>query len=267
MTVSVSNFATLRINSAPHLKNSEFYATIYTFQRYAEAFMTKWCTKGGRIVPWFIASALVEFLIYYVLTLFIYNFDIIYYYLYFIERFILLAIPVAAAAIIIRRAASMLEALKMSAYIALTRLAAFIPFFYIEYVYGIYDSLEALLLSLLSSLGAVAVYIVLIFAAYMLMRCVISRRGGAEYPVRMLDLSSPATLSVLAVSLIIFVLNLAFEIYSTVLFFIENGTIYYIDEIALMIISYVFLAALLIGLHAIGILALNRAVTEENNEK
>ena len=225
--------------------------------------MTKERTRGGRIVPWFILSAFAEFLIYYVLTLYVYNFDIVYYYLYFVERFILLAIPVTAAAIIMRRAASVLDALKMSGYIALTRLIVFMPFFYIEYVYGIYDSLEAALLSLVSSLGAVVIYVLLIFAAYMLMRVIIIRRGGAEYPVRMLDLNSPATLSVLAVTLIIFTLNLALEIYSTVLFFIENGTIYYINEIILMVLSYVFLALLLVGLHALGVLALNRAVPDE----
>ncbi len=222
--------------------------------------MTTERARGGRIVPWFIISAIAEFLIYYVLTISIRNFDLIYYYLYFIERFILLAIPVTAAAITLRRATSKLDALKMSAYIALTRLVVFIPFFYLEYVYGIYDSLEAVLLSLVSSLGAVIIYAVLIFAAYMLMRFVVDRRGGAEYPVRIFDFSSPATLSVLTVTLIIFVLNLAFEIYSTVLFFIENGTIYYINEIVLMVLSYVFLAVLLIGLHTLGVLALNRAV-------
>ena len=43
------------------------------------------------------------------------------------------------------------------------------------------------------------------------------------------------------------------------LFFIENGTVYYIDEIVLMLMSYVFLAILLIGIHALGCLALNRS--------
>ena len=220
--------------------------------------MTKESKKGGRVALWFCAAALVEFLLYYVLTLFVYNFDIIYYYLYFIERFILLAIPVAAAAVLVRRAKTHTEALKMGACISLSRLIVFIPFFYIEYVYGIYDSLEAILLSLLSSLGAVLIYVILTFLTYLAMRYIINRRGGAKYPTRMLDLASPATFAVMTVSLVIFVLNLVFEVYSTVLFFIENGTIYYINEVVLMMLSYVFLAALLVGIHAIGITALNR---------
>ncbi len=219
----------------------------------------------GRIVPWFILAAFVEFIIYYVFTLLAKDFDAVYYYVYFVERFILLSIPVTAAAIILRRCEKHADVLKMTAGISLTRLIVFIPFFYIEYVYGIYDSLEALLLSLLSSLAAVVIYFLLILGVYALMRFIVSKRGGAEYPVRMLDLSSPATLAVLAVSLVIFVINLGFEIYSTVLFFIENGTVYYIDEIVLMVVSYVFLAVLLIGIHALGCLALNRAIKSEEN--
>ncbi len=221
--------------------------------------MEKTGKKGGRIVPWFIAAGFVEFLIYYVLSLFVYDFDIIYYYLYFIERFILLAIPVAAAAITARRARTHFDALKIVSCISLSRLVVFIPFFYIEYVYNIYDSVEAILLSLLSSLGAVVIYVIVIFLIYLLMRSIINRRGGANYPVRMLDLSSPPALAVLTVSMIIFALNLVFEVYSTVLFFIENGTVYYISEIVLMMLSYVFLAVLLIGIHAIGVTAINRA--------
>ena len=99
------------------LKKSKFYVRIYTSQIYAEAFMTTERARGGRIVPWFIVSAFAEFLIYYVLTISIRNFDLIYYYLYFAERFILLAIPLTAAAITLRRATSKLGALKMSAYI------------------------------------------------------------------------------------------------------------------------------------------------------
>lgn len=216
-------------------------------------------TSRGRVIPWFILAAFAEFIIYYVFTLLAKDFDTVYYYLYFAERFILLAIPVTAAAVMIRRCTQRSEALKLAAYVSLSRLIVFIPFFYLEYVYSIYDSLEAILLSLLSSLGGAVVYFLLIFGTYALMRFIIDRRGGAEYPTRMLDLSSPATFAVLVVTLIIFVINLVFEIYSTVLFFIENGTVYYIDEIVLMLMSYVFLAILLIGIHALGCLALNRS--------
>ena len=223
--------------------------------------MKKESQRGKRIVPWFIGAAFVEFLLYYIVSLFVYDPDIFYYYLYFAERFILLSIPVTAAAIIIRRTTTTAGAVRIATYISLTRLVAFIPFFYVEYVYGPYDSIEAIILSLLSSLGAVLIYLLLILAVYALMRYLLKGRR-AEYPVRILDLSAPATRAVFIVSLIIFIINLLFEIYSTVLFFIENGTIYYINEVVLMFCSYVFLAVLLLGIHALGVVAINRAIDE-----
>ena len=218
--------------------------------------------RGKRVIPWFIGAALVEFLLYYVLSLLIYDFDVIYYYLYFFERFILLAVPVVAAAIMIRRCGTRGEVIKTCACISLSRLVVFIPFFYLEYVYGMFDSLEALLLSLLSSLAAVIVYFGVTLAIYAVMKVIISK-GGAKFPTPLLDLSANATKAVFLVSLVIFIINLAFEIYSTVLFIIENGTIYYIDEIVLIFFSYVFLAVLLLGIHALGVMALNRGAKKE----
>ena len=226
-------------------------------------FMTRKDTKGTRIVPWFALGALLEFLVYYLVSILINDFDIVYYYLYFVERFLLLCVPVAAAAVIVRREKTWSGAIKASTYISLTRLIVFIPFFYIEFVYGIYDSLEAILLSLLASTAAVIIYVIVTLLAFALMRYIIKRRGGATYPTPVLDVGKPATFSVFAVSLIIFVINLIFEIYSTVIFIIENGTIYYVDEILLVVFSYVFLAILLIGIHAVGVIALNRGAKKE----
>ena len=218
--------------------------------------------RGKRVIPRFIGAALVEFLLYYVLSLLIYDFDVIYYYLYFFERFILLAVPVVAAAIMIRRCGTRGEVIKTSACISLSRLVVFIPFFYLEYVYGMFDSLEALLLSLLSSLAAVIVYFGVTLAIYAVMKAIISK-GGAKFPTPLFDLSANATKAVFLVSLVIFIINLAFEIYSTVLFIIENGTIYYIDEIVLIFFSYVFLAVLLLGIHLLGVVTLNKSEKTE----
>lgn len=218
--------------------------------------------RGKRVIPWFIGAALVEFLLYYVLSLLIYDFDVIYYYLYFFERFILLAVPVVAAAIMIRRSDTWGSALKTCACISLSRLVVFIPFFYLEYVYGMFDSLEALLLSLLSSLAGVIVYFGVTLAIYAIMKAIINK-GGAKYPTPLFDLSANATKAVFLVSLVIFIINLAFEIYSTVIFIIENGTIYYIDEIVLVFFSYVFLAVLLLGIHMIGVVVLNKSEKKE----
>ena len=217
-------------------------------------------TRGdGRIVPRFVLAGIVEFLVYYLVTLFIDNFDFIYYYLYFIERFVLLVIPVMAAVTIYTRCDTRREVIKTSLYVALTRLVAFIPFFYLEYVYGIYDSIEAILLSLLSSLAGIVIYFIVILMAYALMKHLIDKHGEVELPSPLFDTSAPATRAIFTVSLIIFLLNLIPEIYSTVTFFIENGTIYYIDEIVLMIVSYVYLAIMLLGIHLIGVVTLNRS--------
>ena len=225
--------------------------------------MTRKDTKGTRIVPWFALGALLEFLVYYLVSILINDFDIVYYYLYFVERFLLLCVPVAAAAVIIRREKTWLGVIKASTYISLTRLIVFIPFFYIEFVYGIYDSLEAILLSLLASLAAVIIYVTVTLLAYMMMRYIIKSKGGASYPTPLFDLGATATKAVFSVSLVIFIINLALEIYSTVAFIIENGTIYYVDEILLVVFSYVFLAILLIGIHAVGVIALNRGAKKE----
>ena len=218
--------------------------------------------RGKRVIPRFIGAALIEFLLYYVLSLLIYDFDVIYYYLYFFERFILLAVPVVAAAIMVRRCGTRGEVIKTCACISLCRLVVFIPFFYLEYVYGMFDSLEALLLSLLSSLAAVIVYFGVTLAIYAVMKAIISK-GGAKFPTPLFDLSANATKAVFLVSLVIFIINLAFEIYSTVLFIIENGTIYYIDEIVLIFFSYVFLAVLLLGIHLLGVVTLNKSEKTE----
>ena len=218
--------------------------------------------RGKRVIPWFIGAALVEFLLYYVLSLLIYDFDVIYYYLYFFERFILLAVPVVAAAIMIRRCGTRGEVIKTGACVSLSRLVVFIPFFYLEYVYGMFDSLEALVLSLLSSLAGVIVYFGVTLAIYAIMKAIINK-GGAKYPTPLFDLSANATKAVFLVSLVIFIINLAFEIYSTVIFIIENGTIYYIDEIVLVFFSYVFLAVLLLGIHMIGVVVLNKSEKKE----
>ena len=221
--------------------------------------MAHFTRGGGRIIPRFFLAGIVEFLVYYLITLFISSFDFIYYYLYFVERFVLLVIPVMAAVVVYIRCDTRREVIKTSLYIALTRLIVFIPFFYLEYVYGIYDSIEAILLSLLSSLAAVVIYFIVILVAHALTKHMMSKHKEIELPAPLLDTSAPATKVIFTVSLLIFLINLALEIYSTVIFFMENGTIYYINEIVLMIASYVYLAIMLLGIHLIGVVTLNRS--------
>ncbi|MBQ8689637.1 MAG: hypothetical protein IJ515_04660 [Clostridia bacterium] len=214
--------------------------------------------KRARAILWFALFALAEFLIYYVLYLSVTAYDAVYYYLYFAERFILLLIPVATGAIMAKKAAGTKSSLLFALYVSLTRLIPFIPFFYLEYVYGPYDSVEAILLSLLTSAVTAAVNFALTVGVFYFISHLAKGRGGADTAkIPLFNTGNPYTLGIMICSLVIFALNLGMEIYTSVLFFAENGSVFFINELVMLVVSYVYLAVLLLGLHLVSCVAVN----------
>lgn len=219
--------------------------------------------KPRRILPYFAAVALVEFIIYYVLSLVAQSYDAVYYYLLFAERLIFLAVPVIAAAIIIRLCDTVKRTLITVALISLTRAIFLIPFLYIEYVYGPYDSVEAITLSLLTTVITVAAHALIVLLLWWLMRLIIKRRGGElSFPLPYFRFDNGASLSLIIISFAVFAINFIVEVISTVTFFIDNGTAYYADEIILIVFSYVYLILMFLAIHLGSCFLVNKCVKQ-----
>ena len=207
---------------------------------------------------WFTLFALLEFIVYYVIYLNATVYDTVYYYLYFAERFFLLMVPVGAGASSARENRGTSASLLLALYTSLTRLIVFVPFFYLEYVYGPYDSVEAILLSLLTSVATGAVNFALTVGVHYLIRHIVKKRGKDPTDrIPLFNTANPYTLGIMICSLVLFSINLFMEIYTSVLFFAENGSIFFISELILLVVSYVYLAALLLGIQAVSCVAVN----------
>ncbi len=223
--------------------------------------------RPRRISAYFAVFALIEFIIYYILTLISDNYSAVYYYFYFAERFITLAIPVVAVSMLIRQNRGTRKTVIATLLISLSRAIFFIPFFYLEYVYGPYDSVEGIALSLLTTLVTVIIHALIMLLIWRIMRLIIGRcahseKYSSEYPLPYLRFDNCITLSVSAVSFAVFAINLVFEIISTVSFFIDNGTVYYVDEILLIVFSYIYLIVLFFGIHLGSCFLTNKCVKQ-----
>lgn len=200
--------------------------------------------------------SLFDFLFYYIINLLFWESDAAVYTAYFVGRFFEFAIPIFAAALMLTRIQSTSKSLLTALIFALPRLVYLIPYYYLDYVYDIYDSKEAILLSLATSAVVIIVVALKILLLHAIMRLFLRRAGIVEptFPIRPLDLDSPATFGILIASLLVFLIELGLEIYDTVLFFIEAGTHYRTGEIISIVGSYVFLIAAFILTHAISCL-------------
>jgi predicted exporter len=132
--------------------------------------------------------------------------------------------------------------------LALTNLVYTIPYYYLIGIAYRLDSIESILLSL----GVSAAYLLLFYAHTLLLflaaRYLLSRTREAISlsEGRTLDLSSPATLGIFAISAVEFIIRLCIEIWQSVSYFIEYAGDYRGDDILYMLIRFVFILGMLL---------------------
>lgn len=189
----------------------------------------------------------VEYLVFHLLYLFV---DGYLDYSMFLIRFSACAVPVTLGAMLLRRdrsfSATVLTALSTS----LTRLIFFIPFFYIEFL-SISSTPGALLISLLTSLATAVLCALLSFICYLVIGALLgvyTKKLGTEphLPMRAFDFSNPLSKAVFFIPFLAFIGNLIYEIITTVIFFRDAGSIFYIDDIVWLVAAYVYLIVSLI---------------------
>ena len=200
--------------------------------------------------------SLFDFLFYYIINLLFWESDAAVYTAYFVGRFFEFAIPIFAAALMLTRIQSTKKTILTALIFSLPRIVYLIPYYYLDYVYDIYDSKEAIVLSLATSAVVILVIALKTLLLHAIMRLFISRRGLTEpdFPIRPLDLDAPVTFGILTATLLVFIVELGLEIYDTVVFFIEAGTRYRTGEILSIVGSYVFLIAAFLLAHALACL-------------
>lgn len=195
--------------------------------------------------------SLFDFLFYYIIHLLFWESDAAIYTSYFVGRFFEFAIPVLAAALMLTKIRSVKKTLLWSLLLALPRLIYTIPYYYLKYVYDIYDSKEAIALSLVTSIAVILLLALKILLFHTIMRLFLKKSSEAEphFPLNPLDLDNSTVFGILCATLLSFVVSLGFEIYDTVVFFIEAGTRYRTGEILSIVGSYVFLIVAFILTH------------------
>lgn len=147
--------------------------------------------------------------------------------------------------------------------LTLTNLIYTVPYYYlIGIAYGL-DSIESILLSL----GVSTAYLLIFYAhtalLFLAARYLLSRTKAIDSLSvgGMLDLSSPATLGIFAVSAIEFVIKLCVELWQSVSYFIEYAGDYRGDDILYMVIRFIFILGMLFVAHAVCFKTKNAALS------
>lgn len=196
--------------------------------------------------------SLVDFLIYYIINLVFWEYDVALYTAYFIGIIFDFAIPIIAAALLFTKERSIPKSLLFSFLYSLPRLIYLIPYYYLKYVYDIYDSIEAITIAIPLSLLVVIVLTLKVFLFYLLIKLFIKRKQkSAEelLPAGIFELDNPLIFGILISAFISFSVNVGFEIYDTVLFFIDAGMSYKSGEIIFIATSYAILVIAFILTH------------------
>ena len=203
--------------------------------------------------------SLLDFLIYYIIQLFFWDSDVAAYISHFSGRFFEFAIPIFAAALMLVKMPKGKKMLLYALCLALPRLIYSLPYYYLRYVYDVYDSKEAIVLSLITNIAVILLLMLKTLLLYAVIRLLMKRAGTDEpkFPLSPFDFDSPVVFGIMISALIPFVIELALEVYSTVSFFIEKGAKYRTDDIIFYCGSFVFLIASLILSHTLACLITN----------
>ncbi|MBO5945825.1 MAG: hypothetical protein J6Q69_04390 [Clostridia bacterium] len=146
------------------------------------------------------------------------------------------------------------------------RFIVLIPFFYIFLTHYITNNwVDALLYALPTAFVITVAYVILIMVGYGLARLVFKRRklefDALSYlPTKAFHLKNPAARAIFMYPLLVFLVELAFELSSTVSFFIEDGQNYGFYDIAWMVIFYIFILLVLVITQAFSVFLANRSI-------
>ncbi len=205
-------------------------------------------------VPFFLIASLIEYIVFHLIYLFSNDFNVIYYYLIFAERFIFLLITLVTAIEVSYEGVRGGRAFLRSLILSLPRLLFLLPFLYVMGVSAMpFDSLEAILIALPTS-----VIVVLINAlAVLLLSFILNKLSRGEKPIRVrpLNLNTKCGFAIFICSLIIFGVNFIIELISTITFIAGEGGVFFISDLIYLAICYVYLAIMLPALQALGALS------------
>ena len=201
---------------------------------------------------WFAVINLASFALYYASS-YLLGIDAIEYVRYFIGEAIDFALPVVASALVAAAIGRFgFKGLALAPIISLARVIYSYPYFYLHLVGGGLLTDEALLLSLPFSLAVALIDCLavsfLAFIIYMITTG-LARKSKREFGECIsaigtpFDFSSEFTVATLSVGGIIFVINLAAEIFDTVSYLVNYSGSYRIDEIIYIVISLVMILA------------------------
>ena len=202
----------------------------------------------------FLLLSAAEFLVFYLFMLFFSAHSG--YYVYFVQRTVLLTLLVAASVTVYKTAKSIGEIILHSALISATRCIFFIPFFYLRFLSNaLYDSVDAILLSLLASVVAILIHAAAAAVFSIIIKSVCTRRGMAENEIaRPTDFKSPFTSTVLVISFIIAIINFLVELITAIIFVVESSGILFVGEAIYIVISLLFPILMLVGIYFLSIL-------------
>lgn len=210
---------------------------------------------GKRIaaIPLFFGINAAHFLTFYLLYLFLWQYDLAYYASHFIDGLVTFALPLLGGAVIVRTQKSLKGAILSAISLSATRLVYYLLYNYLRFVNDVYDTPESIGLSLLKS----AVSVVLLSLEMLLYSYVIKKLGKRENGCNgnsgPFDLNDRCVFAIFSAALIKFALLFGYEVYTTVSYFIEVGTRYRMDEVIYMLVSYMFLFIYLIASHAVAV--------------
>lgn len=153
------------------------------------------------------------------------------------------------------------------------RFITLLPFFYIFLTHYItHNYVDAIVLSIPTAFIMSIVYVMLAMLGYGLARFHFHRKGldfegESHLPAKAFRLKNPVSQAIFAYPLFIFIIQLIFELISTVRFFIEDGSNYSFYDIAWMVIFYVFILLVLVITQAFSVFLANRTVIKDEEEE
>ena len=211
-------------------------------------------------ILWLTLALLVAFLIYYLPLLYDTGAAITYI-SYFTVQLINTALPLVSAAVLILKASdsSTKKIFKSALPFSLVRLPYLLPYYYCRFVVDYYDSLEAICLSAIYSLLLMLVFYIEVAVYTIIIRKVLKKSDEAPIlNAHPFDLDAPVTYSIAICAIIGFFIDLSFEIYDTVYYFIDYSGTYKLTEILYIILCFVLILVFAIVSHTVACFIKNK---------
>ena len=210
--------------------------------------------------------SLVQFLLYYVPIGFFYEKTLLLLISAGLADFLEGAFPIIAATVIfLTRDSGKRNKIAPSILISLTRLFYTVPYYYIYYVSGVYNSVEAIVIAAAVSLLFLVFFFLETFVCIYLINLA-ERRANKTADDRkrtsLFNLDDHLNFGILLSVVLIFTVNFVKEIISTTSYLISNKGTYRIDEIITIVVSFLILFVFAFLYYLISAFIKNRLFTE-----